>query len=996
MRKIFKLFPVALAVVALASCSSDDLTGGGSNEIKLQSNQLLVVAEELGNGNVTRAGFVEDEIDGKLKLVTVFNNGDKMKIYDDTQNWRPQEWSCVSTTDVQYTQEDGAAGGSTAVFQAPSGVTQYTSGYGIYPATYGTKKFGEFTDEDRKSMKFDFDMFKVFTATIGDANLPAESDYKDGLFCKFPVPMWGVADNTQKMTLKYLTGFLRIDISNVPAITNTTTNPNSRWLLIRSNQALTGQFTAAIADPDADLPSAAPVLAGPTATVSTDALATYPKTGSATGNTDILVNIGDAKGNITVFVPIAAGKDATSAIAHTFNIYMSDATSDLAATTTIDFSGTGKQIAHKGNTTITKNAVRGQFYNVIDDSRNINTDANTPFEVAKAIVAADQSAKRDFTLTFANDIVVKNDDVSPQNYDIDFTGKNTEYLIDGVGAEGYQLKHKVTINAKFVKNGSATTNLTIRTKEGSKDLTVNFLTGTNLQKVTVPATGDLGLNSKLILSSPTGVDVPNVYNASDEKLTLSGKCPYVESTGKFTIDVPYTVGDRVEKVALGGNAKELKIKNGNVQKIELLGGTKAITNDLTISSEGTSYIASFNYKNMPQTAGVDDKHVYFKSKWDGSSFTGSLSSIIKRDGTTTVNDVILTASEFKGYINSGTAAVTILGTYDLDDKTAFGTKATQTVTFTGANEYYKDATAEGFIGKATIQKLKGANGLFADLRAEVKNLIFDDCKIETAAAVTTGTALLAGKISGAVDIHDIVVNANNKVTGKAKSEGVAGVVGIIESNVDFYNIDVEAATIEGYAFVGGIFGKANATTGNVVVNFAPVVSSTGVKNTTWAATNTINNISEAVVKTHKITGTSNSQNYATCGTFFGSFVETSPNTATVNIYKNAYPTSYQNITSGVLTDALWQWSALSGVDHVKYQIHNYFSEFGLCGVNGAATTNMPTSTGSSVKIYAPVTTGSTTTYTARQYQAYYGTTEPVQGTGGKYYMNWVDTNPIED
>ena len=995
MRKIFKLFPVALAVVALASCSSDDFMGNGASDIQLKSNQILVTTEDLSGDDATRAGFVEDEIDGKLKFVTIFNKDDVMKIYDDQNNWRPQDWVCTSVEDVQYTNEQGVYD---AVFTAPAGVTQYGSGYGIYPSKYGTKKFGEFADEDRTSMKFDFNMFKVFDATVGAANLPETSDYKDGKFCKFPVPMWGVAAD-KKMTLKYLTAFLRIDVANLPA----TAADNSKWLLIRSDKALTGEFTATGIDPDDDaagLKVAAPVLAGPAAVAATASIDAYPKTGEPTGNTDILVNLGQfAGGNITVYVPIAAGKDKDNKINHNFQVWLSNDVANIA--TSIDF--TGCAVKDSESNPVAKSVYRGQVYSIVDDSRNINTEANTPFEVAKAIVAADKAANRDFALTFANDIVVKNDDVSPQNYDIDFTGQNTEYLIEGVGADGYQFKHKVTINVKFVKNGSAATNLTFRTKAGSKDLTVNFLPGTTLENVTVPAAGDKGLNSNLILTSGDVADkIPNITNESVQKLTVKSSCVLIKSFGEFTIDAPVT--NFINKVVLGKNATKLNILKGYPIAIELGAGEEALTHDLTIYSEGASTIGSFSYANMPTTTSgsnkTDNYNVSFESKWDGLPYTYAAGKIIPHTGAE-ITDVIMTAAQLAKY--DGGADAKLIGTYDLDGKT-FTSKAL-TKPFTGAQYYKYNGTATpGFVGNATIKKLAGTNGLFASFAPAtandfIKNLTFDECNVHQTAATVTGTGLLVGAVDGskAAVIENIVVNANNEIKADLKSEYVAAVAGKVTGTLTLSGIDVKAATVEGYANVGGIIGGIDASAANAAVDFKQSLNGATVSGTAYNEKDVYNK-SVANVKCHKVAGISNSQNYATCGTFLGSFVENgTTTTATINIYAKEIPAKV-DLTAGLDATALWQWSALVGVDHVKYQIHNYFKEFGLCGVTGKAVTNELV--GGAGKIGSGITynTPSGSTYsTTRTYKGSFGTSAPEDNTpADSYYMNWIDTNPIED
>ena len=823
MRKNFKLFPVALAVVALASCSSDDLTGGGSNEIKLQSNQLLVVAEELGSGDITRAGFVEDEVGGKLSFVTVFNNGDKMKIYDDTQNWRPQDWECVSATyDAQYTVADGAAGGSSAVFQAPEGVSQYKSGYGIYPSTYkvGTAdvKFGQFTDEERKSMKFDFDMFKVYTAQIGAANLPETSEYKDGLFCKFPVPMWGVADNTQKMSLKYLTGFLRIDIAKVPAIAAN----NSRWLLIRSNKALTGEFTATIADPDADLTTAAPVLVGPaTAVTPAEPLNAYPKAGSATAdaNTDILVNIGNAKGNITVYVPIAAGKDAATAIAHTFAIYLSDATSDAAGVTTIDFdpASTGMQIAHKGNTTITKNAQRGQVYNVIDDSFNTNASAHTPYDMTKAIVDADKAAKRDFTITFANPILVKNDDESTQNFYLDLTFTKygeTDYN------EPYVLKHNVTVNVDLQKDASASAarRLFVKTPAGGKELTLNFTGMTGIDQINVL---DGELKSKLVLKRSTAAQLPNVNIGPNnvDLVTVKAGAKAIYANSNFTIDAGSNGGDNIDALTIAKGLTKLTVKNGRISTINF-GGTEKIEANVEIYTTGKVGVNAIDFANMPKnnagSATEADKYdVIFNSVWDGSKTTVF--------PVTTVNgkaNTIIAASQLAAAV-AGTD-YNVVGTYDLSGSSKTWSAVTLDKSVKGAQYVRKDKGAVALTGKATIKNLGGAQGLIATWTPavdndEISNIVFDGTNNVKGASGANAIGLLVGEVVNSTAsgvIKNIEVKGTNVIEGQGNGAGIGGLIGKVTNNAKALKLAGNKVgksgktTIKGFKNLGGIVGEA--------------------------------------------------------------------------------------------------------------------------------------------------------------------------------------------
>lgn len=990
MRKNFKLFPVALAVVALASCSSDDLTGGGSNEIKLQSNQLLVVAEELGIGDITRAGFVEDEVSGKLSFVTVFNKGDKMKIYDDTQNWRPQDWECVSTTDVQYTQEAGAAGGTSAVFQVPSGGSQYKSGYGIYPSTYkvGTadKKFGQFTDEERKSMKFDFDMFKVYTAQIVAANLPETSEYKDGLFCKFPVPMWGVADNTQKMSLKYLTGFLRIDIAKVPAIAAN----NSRWLLIRSNKALTGEFTATIADPDADLTTAAPVLAGPTANVSTDALATYPKTGSATGNTDILVNIGNASGNITVYVPIAAGKDAATAIAHTFAIYLSGATSDAAGVNSIDFTGAGaKQIAHKGSITITKNAQRGQVYNVIDDSYNTNASAHTPYDMTKAIVDADKAAKRDFTITFTNPILVKNDDESTQNYYLDLTF--TKYGETDYNTP-YVLKHNVTVNVNLQKDASASAarRLFVKTPAGGKELTLNFTGMTGIDQINVL---DGELKSKLVLKRSTDAQLPNVNIGPNnvDLVTVKAGANAIYANSNFTIDAGSNAGDNIDALTIAKGLTKLTVKNGRISNI-YFGGTEKIAADVEIYTTGKVGVNAIDFTNMPKnnagTATEADKYnVIFNSVWDGSKTTVF--------PVTTVNgkaNTIIAASQLAA-AGAGTD-YNVVGTYDLSGSSKTWSAVTLTKSVKGAQYVREDKRAVALTGKATIKNLGGAQGLIATwtpaaANDEISNIVFDGTNKVKGASGANAIGLLVGLVDNSNAsgvIKNIEVKGTNVIEGQGNGAGIGGLIGKVDKVANALILAGNKVggntTIKGFKNLGGIVGEAAGK-----VTFAAMKADGTLLAALGAAYDATTDVyNEAGVKFdhYQIGGGEYSPNLATEGQFIGGGVCATAGDITIIGALNK-----------VTDRAKYKWGyylADKDSEYFPWRIQLYYNEIGHLGFKTGtdASGNIVQVDGTKFNgIHNIVHTTGTTYDTTVTLNGIVSKTTPTGETATMKYFDWV-------
>lgn len=922
MRKFFKFFPMALVAVALASCSSDDFEGTGAGEIQLKSNQMLVTTEPINDEGTTRAGFVEKEVNSLINFVTVFNNGDVLKIYHDQTNWRPQEWTYSGTVDAQYTNAGGAAGGSSAIFEAPTGATQYTSGYGIFPATYkdGTTnvKFGQFNDEDRKTMSFDMDMLKVVKYTTGAANLEASSDFADGTYRSCPIPMWGVTSSENKMTLKYLTAMLRIDIAKVPA----TAAGNEKWLLVRSDKALTGTFTATIADPDnatTGLSAAAPVLVSPAAvTNSTDVLATYPKTGATAGNTDILINLGQASGDIAVYVPIAASYGTTT-INHNFQIFLSgDEPIGTSTTPDADIAfPASANVVHNGNAAIAKNNVqRGLVYNVYDDSRRINSEASTPFQMVQAIIAADKAAMRNFSMTFTKPIAVTNDDNAPQRQWIDFSNKVTNYgLVGGdivLSELPYELKHEVTVNVTF--NGSATGQVLKIRNIGGKKLTLNCTAGTN------PV--DFYVHPDLSAPLTLGGTLRTVTNESNNQLTVAGYATNVITKGKMDVDAN---GKTVTNLVVLNECKGVNIKNGNVTNLKfaptadgaLTGTTKYTGNPegVNIYTEGTAKIVNIAFDrlatNGSTTAATLDfapycKNVKFTSKYTNTTTASHTPSNITGafDGTssnTAISTGIISALQLKGLaadarilaqeIDLNSENWTPLASYQLNGNYDFyPTGSTKADAIAAAGVVETRANIKNLAIK-NFATANGNAGLFATLTSNVSNLILSNANITaTSAATKANLGVLAGSLSSNLDnveVQNATIDAASTGT-QGTNMSIGAVAGTVTTSAIFTDIKVTTANLKGYASIGGIVGSVAAGTTIIKLQIGNV--GTSATATDYRADNKIFGTATVTGLTKKVIAGANNSDpvFAMVGDYVGTVkASASTSNSSVYIYKAA-------------------------------------------------------------------------------------------------------------
>ena len=89
MKGIIKLFPAALAVFALASCSNEDFFG---SDVK-QTQKLVTTFEDTNSGDVTRAAWVNN---GGKTIDGIWQEGDLFRVYDAALQ-KYDEYECNGT-----------------------------------------------------------------------------------------------------------------------------------------------------------------------------------------------------------------------------------------------------------------------------------------------------------------------------------------------------------------------------------------------------------------------------------------------------------------------------------------------------------------------------------------------------------------------------------------------------------------------------------------------------------------------------------------------------------------------------------------------------------------------------------------------------------------------------------------------------------------------------------------------------------------------------------
>ena len=183
MKNVFKLTTAALALVAFASCSSDDVFN--QNPV-FGENTALVTIDDLKSHSLTRAGLAEDLSKTQTQ---VWEDGDKIRIYDENQD----------KNDVyEFTGSSFTLRGSSNLKSDPAKA--------LFPSE--NVLYGAWGSDANKAV-----------IQIPDPIVYTEFDNNGTTCYSSNLPAWGTAvkDDTYgvKVDLHYLTAALKITLDNV-------------------------------------------------------------------------------------------------------------------------------------------------------------------------------------------------------------------------------------------------------------------------------------------------------------------------------------------------------------------------------------------------------------------------------------------------------------------------------------------------------------------------------------------------------------------------------------------------------------------------------------------------------------------------------------------------------------------------------------------------------------------------------------------------------------
>jgi hypothetical protein len=200
--KLLKLFPVAMAVFALASCSTDEIESNQPVEQNVATKGDLRINFDPIEGEVVTRAFADKNFNGPM-----FEAGDKIYVYDEKMH----------STDV-YAFDDAAD--KMAFYFDPQfeGDTKLITGIGSDVPAYGVFA-GQVTKNPKGWVKRD----EKGTPTCVDITIPHVLTYKqDGTMYGFDMPAFGQASYNngdansyiQLDHFRFLTALLRIRLDN--------------------------------------------------------------------------------------------------------------------------------------------------------------------------------------------------------------------------------------------------------------------------------------------------------------------------------------------------------------------------------------------------------------------------------------------------------------------------------------------------------------------------------------------------------------------------------------------------------------------------------------------------------------------------------------------------------------------------------------------------------------------------------------------------------------
>ena len=839
MNKIFKFIPIALGLVAMASCTNDDFLGEKSAVLSEAGGDAANVTVEDLYPNMRSAHTASKG----LKWV----DGDQFRVYDaELSKYDTYEYTnATSAYTRKYTTQRVANDDITrAVF--PSNYVSWTN-------------YNEATGDVKVVM------------TIPDKityNGSSEKDYAGTLAYLSNIPMQGPAsydeeygaklgNDTEKIS--YMTGIVAVTLDNVQT--------KATWLKLEADKAIAGSFEAIIKK-------------GAVLQEANDGVITTPTKA-------IYVNIANApRSRAIVYLPV---------IAQTYgDLTVSFATDEVADPTTIASASWEliKQFATGTPASVTVPRAGSVANSVLETAYNFQLDTHTPEALTTVL-----SDRRDVTgelvlnidyLQFSKDETTSTDaqwytiKVPNMKADvlriqmpngIDNNTNNRKKLVIADADDSNPYTGKVVLDLTDAATGKITNgtsyNLGVEVNLDQADVTLagdwsNADGGITVTKASAFNIGDGNVT--------TTIDDPVTLTAIANSMTIAKNAtstsaltiPATSSTFEFTVDGTQnalvnariatvkvtgkvgatlvtlgkvTVERETEGLAIGslqlnGTDQQVYLKCGYISEINtsLADGSKK---NATLYNEetGVTGIASINtnVKTLKKEETVPASYKLLLT-FDGSKWAGK-----KATGPTYIDADIYTASQLAG-IDGDDADYKLWADVNLDSKSWVGVDLQknfdgQGFTVSNLNLTEQAENAATTSGAVTNNGI----GLFASTSTanvtSIKDLKISGVTFDQPANVTSGASqkyykfanigALVGKIAstGTLKIEKVTVTgATFSATNHKDINAVGGLIGSVDTGAGAITLEDNnvTASITGYYALGGLVGSddnaANAIT----------------------------------------------------------------------------------------------------------------------------------------------------------------------------------------
>ena len=849
MKKIFKFFPAALAVMALASCSDIDAPDQNGAYTTSEKGDLIVEVEQFDNLSATRA---YRDADGNS---LTFKNKDIVKIYDDEL----YKYDIYEFKDNAFYLQEGEE----KILATPK--------YGLFPGDMVVRGYYD------KPSKTTVAEFAIPETIVYDA----ESEIKvgDKVLYAANLPMFGLAEDLGEKVgvkkLRHVCGVLKLQLDD--------TFSNATWLrLISSEKALSGTFVAKLTASTEDARKAVKLEEG-LADLKTEKYIYID-----------LRNIPSRKS--VIYIPIIPGIDANADGLHL------DYTTENA--TEGDYVGTWTESGLKFPKEV---IAQNKLYEAEHAFQLTNMN---PIKV-NALLDQYKETTSPIDLVLANDFKIDGStngyqiNIPALNEGVDVsiklgetfgakTGEGWNNSVSGLDIQDldandpFEGTFTLDLGGKFEtadvkKAGHLNINLPnadvkligdFTTMLGTKNLnitaakSVTFGDGTNATVIpqntslfNLGSTKKLNVAAKAIVGKDItstvknieaeisgrvlgAIDFTTLYNS---KLTLNSDLTYeANASDRIVVTGNVTTGGDIE-IALKSEGEAIQgtltMKGSNTDLDLKSGYVNAIVVDVANTGEWESPFINFNLdKNVeipvegsatPRIQGqkafnsltiTNGKVNYTKCIWDGqniSDVTYALGStkynnkyVTFNDGTTTVTEAIFTASQLRSIQAIGADANIYLD-LDLNNKAWTGTELTNGGIIRGTTNLV-DSKRKTIISNLNL----AAAGGFIKTVSGASALSINDLTIDgvtaTHTAALAGIGALVGNVTATgkltvsnVDVKNIAIAANSK-DGKILSlKTVGGLIGQVTGGADVDLVKTTTAgTIDAYSEIGGFIGAS--------------------------------------------------------------------------------------------------------------------------------------------------------------------------------------------